>query len=417
MSNLTDKPHLIDQKHFWDSLQFDNTTTGASPTKEDLTILLERGFIFLYFFKGCSSVEISNYQKLLEIKNHGYVILLHLLPKSNQSLPQIIGDEFLFHKKLKNSLVDTPNLIGPLLANRLPIVVGLDYLITEQEHKSDSTDLCQRIIEYIEENYNVVVKAFIGSLQGIYSFYSSYIHTLSCQNNKQSKIVHYISNKKTPETQNNSIDYLNLEQHLFEAVRQHKPDAFNYFGILMDWIRPYDDDIKRSKIFELLTIVSFAQRFDESAEIGFIDYVTYSKQFMSYSGEELIQNAFQRFIVITNHFHSDNRIDYSNHIVQATKEYLESHYAEEITLVDIAAVVNISPQYFSKLIKKTTGFNFIDWLSMLRVKKAKDLLVSTNLTVKEVGFLVGYKDPNYFSRIFKKRNGMTPSEYVKSFRS
>jgi two-component system response regulator YesN len=97
----------------------------------------------------------------------------------------------------------------------------------------------------------------------------------------------------------------------------------------------------------------------------------------------------------------------------ATKEFLESHYTDDISLENMAAHVNISPQYFSKLIKKTTGFNFIDWLSMLRIKKAKELLTNSNLSVKEVCFMVGYKDPNYFSRIFKKSIGITPSEYVK----
>jgi two-component system response regulator YesN len=135
---------------------------------------------------------------------------------------------------------------------------------------------------------------------------------------------------------------------------------------------------------------------------------------MELEGNELIEFAFQSFIYITSYVKPQTTIDYTNHIVKATREYLENHYADDISLEDMASQVNISPQYFSKLIKKTTGFNFIDWLSMLRVRKAKELLTDSSLTVKEVCFMVGYKDPNYFSRIFKKRIGITPSEYVKT---
>jgi YesN/AraC family two-component response regulator len=144
------------------------------------------------------------------------------------------------------------------------------------------------------------------------------------------------------------------------------------------------------------------------------DYMNISKQLMDASGEQLIDYAYQTFVTITSYTKPQNSIDYSNHIVKATREYLESHYADDISLEAMAEHVNISPQYFSKLIKKTTGFNFIDWLSMLRVKKAKELLMNTDFTVKEVCFMVGYKDPNYFSRIFKKRIGITPSEFVKA---
>jgi two-component system response regulator YesN len=138
------------------------------------------------------------------------------------------------------------------------------------------------------------------------------------------------------------------------------------------------------------------------------------KELMEISQDKLLEWAFQSFICITGYVKPQNSIDYSNRIVQATKEYLETHYAEDISLDYIAEQVNISPQYFSKLIKKSTGYNFIDWLSILRVKKAKELLTNSNFTVKEVCFMVGYKDPNYFSRIFKKRIGITPSEYIKS---
>lgn len=147
-------------------------------------------------------------------------------------------------------------------------------------------------------------------------------------------------------------------------------------------------------------------------EIDYFDYTCHINTLMELRDNELIEWAFQKFIDITGYVKKHNAIDYSNKIVQATKEYLEANYSEEISLEDAAEQVNISPQYFSKLIKKNTGFNFIDWLSMLRVKKAKELLTNSSLTVKEVCFMVGYKDPNYFSRIFKKKIGMTPSEYI-----
>jgi two-component system response regulator YesN len=165
---------------------------------------------------------------------------------------------------------------------------------------------------------------------------------------------------------------------------------------------------------EILILTNHAMSQDTEDGQKAIDYTGWTDDMKKLNGDQLIDYAYQLFIYITSYVKPQNSIDYTNHIVDATKEYLENHYTEDITLEVLAEQVNISPQYFSKLIKKTTGFNFTDWLSMLRVKRAKELLTNSNLTVKEVCFMVGYKDPNYFSRIFKKRIGITPSEYVKT---
>ena len=73
--------------------------------------------------------------------------------------------------------------------------------------------------------------------------------------------------------------------------------------------------------------------------------------------------------------------------------------------------MNLSPYYFSKLFKEETGENFIEYLTKLRIQKAKELLVDKEKSMKEICGQVGYSDPNYFSRIFKKSVGVTPTEY------
>ena len=74
-------------------------------------------------------------------------------------------------------------------------------------------------------------------------------------------------------------------------------------------------------------------------------------------------------------------------------------------------MVNISPYYFSKLFKEATGENFIEYLTNIRIDKAKELLEKSDLSMKEICAMCGYSDPNYFSRTFKKNVGLTPTEY------
>lgn len=103
--------------------------------------------------------------------------------------------------------------------------------------------------------------------------------------------------------------------------------------------------------------------------------------------------------------------DRSHSILREAEDYIHNHFQKPITLEDTAAQIDLSPYYFSKLFKETKGMTFIAYLTEVRIHRAKELLESTRLSQKEICFEVGYHDPNYFSRVFKKNIGYSPSEY------
>ena len=84
---------------------------------------------------------------------------------------------------------------------------------------------------------------------------------------------------------------------------------------------------------------------------------------------------------------------------------------KEISLDDVSSYCNISSYYFSKLFKQETGENYVEYLNKVRIENAKRLLNESDSSIKEVCYSVGFSDPNYFSRAFKKYEGVTPSEY------
>ena len=96
-------------------------------------------------------------------------------------------------------------------------------------------------------------------------------------------------------------------------------------------------------------------------------------------------------------------------------EYINEHYMdEEISLNVVAGSVNVSSNHFSALFSQNMGQTFSEKLTSLRMEKARELLRCTALRSSEIAGKVGYKDAHYFSYIFKKTQGMTPSDYRKA---
>jgi two-component system, response regulator YesN len=102
-----------------------------------------------------------------------------------------------------------------------------------------------------------------------------------------------------------------------------------------------------------------------------------------------------------------------NWLMKKAVTYIQDHYSSDLKAAEIANVINVSPNYFSQLIKQGTGKHFNDYLHEVRIGNAKILLKETPYRVFEIAEIVGYKDYKYFVQIFKKTTGCTPTHFRK----
>jgi two-component system, response regulator YesN len=109
---------------------------------------------------------------------------------------------------------------------------------------------------------------------------------------------------------------------------------------------------------------------------------------------------------------SEEKIDTSKQF-QKILQYIDDQLSHEITLKHIADYVYLNPQYVGQLFKSELNKTFTEYITEERLKRAKQLLISTNLKVYEVAQLSGYKSPKHFMTVFKQETGMTPVHYRK----
>jgi len=101
----------------------------------------------------------------------------------------------------------------------------------------------------------------------------------------------------------------------------------------------------------------------------------------------------------------------SRKVVDDVKAYLEEHYAEKITLQELADIADVSRNYIATLFRKTTGETIWNCLVAIRMRKARELLLNTTLKVYEISSRVGYENSVHFSQLFKEYYGLSPAEY------
>jgi two-component system response regulator YesN len=128
------------------------------------------------------------------------------------------------------------------------------------------------------------------------------------------------------------------------------------------------------------------------------------------NGDDLMEWLYS-FTDKVSEYIKENKGDTYSNVIKKAMEYIEQHYNEELSAQKVAEAVYLSPNYFSHIFKKIRKESFTDYLNKIRVEKAKALLSNNLYKVYEVSDMVGYSDYKYFSSVFKKIVGVSPTQY------
>ena len=199
-------------------------------------------------------------------------------------------------------------------------------------------------------------------------------------------------------------------------LRAGTKDMFNDF--FDSYIRPLGDTALNSYIIKnyiFIDIVLATARFvkelggdiDQVLEMNHIETLL-----VNITTTEQIREQAKKILVSAVEFRDKQTNSQYSAIIYRAKTYIDHNYEDpDISLNHVAKYVNRSPSHFSTIFSQEAGTTFRDYLTQIRVEKAKELLSTTMLRSSEISYKVGYKDPHYFSSVFKKNTGLSPKEF------
>lgn len=213
------------------------------------------------------------------------------------------------------------------------------------------------------------------------------------------------------------IHHAEWERKLIAALKTGSREMFG--RLLQDWmneLRASQSSVDRCYIYVQRFLVSIIPLFEDSG-LDVMETGDLLGQVRAYKTLEEVKVwleslCMQLFEQVTLKMAQD-----VDSLMHRSELYIIDNYDNEnLTLNDVAQQAYMSMNYFSGLFKQKKGLSFIEYVTRIRLEKAKELLVETNLKAYEIAAKVGYGDPQYFSVIFKRHHGMTPREYRASVR-
>ena len=416
-----------------DSEREKRTRDLAIPEKmEAVTPILEGGLVYNLLFQEYYSEDIENYKRLLEIDtNYGYMIALVFGDaQEDGNLKNVVGTSVRIQSQTRDlrDIVKSyiSGMVGSVMGNKIAIFVPYDKKISEEElgegeernelnynERLEVIDLIRNMVRRLNSQLDAVFRAGVGTVRPLSEQMTSYNEALECLSMSSGSVAHASDLAVGVEYEDNYP--VDTERAIFEGIRKGDmgmtiSSANYFFDWMLDNYDNYTDDIKLKTLEFVLRAESTAYKLSgetyrfRSRE----DYLKFINRVESY---DKLRKWFNDKLTEACHDVKSRKENRSNGIIDRAKEYIMHNYKKDISLDDVSREVDISPYYFSKLFKEATGDTFIEYLTNIRIDKAKELLDNTDLSMKEICSQVGYQNPNYFSRIFKKNVGVTPTEY------
>ncbi len=410
LQRIIDQLDAQRQKYKWE--------LEAKERIEKMLSAVEHSFIYSLLFAQVQKTDIVRYKKeYFDIDNEaGFIFVLTFSKRGKCSnYEEQLGDSLdnqEIYTLLKNNIKHRCKcIVGPVMLDRVVVYVAqtIDDLY---QQRVQSITCIEDIVRVLEEKYNIEFKVGIGRIcndQDIMISYQEALKALNCI--EGGRIVHI--DDIAPNVSNVGYEIATQEHKLIMGLENG--DVQRCMTILSDIFRKYPNFFKQENIhYRIIEMMSAVRRV--ATENGINDNIepgNYIKKILCCkSSEELEQICTEEIRHIACEISARKKCNIGK-IVEQTNMLINERFNQDLNLEDISKMLHISPQYLSRLYKNETGENFIDRLTSVRIQYAKKLMKESKFTIKEVCFMSGYCDPNYFSKLFKKHEGISPTDYQK----
>lgn len=386
---------------------------------ETVIPVLESGLIYEILLQEHFAEDIESYKNMLGIQeNYAYMMtLVYGDSQEGNHMTNPVGSNVKVHQHYQNIRAELKDrfhcIVGAVMANKMAILVPYTNPAMEYAERSRLIESARELVREMRKKYGISFRIGISRVKEIANMTDAYSEAINSLLITTGTVAHA---DDLPIGCDYEESYpVDIEKQLFEKVEKGNVDeagvvARNFF----DWmISAHSDSIMDIRL-KCLEFILWAEHL--AYEKGGMTYQFNSRNdylttIMNLEDYEAMKNWFVEKITHATRNALSKRDESSSNVVDIAQEYIKQNYAKPLNLDEVSYYVNISPYYFSKIFKEGTGENFIEYLTNIRIEKAKELLSSTDYSMKEICVMVGYSDPNYFSRSFKKNVGVTPTEY------
>lgn len=304
-------------------------------------------------------------------------------------------------------------IVGTVMSNKLAVLVPCDRDKMDYNERIELIDKARELVRRMRGKTGISFRIGIGKAGVLQEMGGSYNEALNALVMTTGSVAHA---DDLPIGCDYAGDYpIHLEKKLFDELEKGEVDGVPATArTFFRWMAENNPDNVMSIRLKILEFVLYAEQI--AYKKGGMTYHFSSRQdylptIMALDGLDALRDWFLNKMGHACQNILRKREEKAGSIIEMAEGYIKENFHRDISLDEVSRTVNISPYYFSKIFKEGTGKNFIEYLTNIRIERAKELLSTTEYSMKEICALCGYADPNYFSRSFKKNVGVTPTEY------